>query len=302
MDARDLEYFIVVAERGNLSQAAEVLGLSQPALSKSLRRLEHSVGTKLVKRMPKGVELTTVGFALLAHARRLRLSFDDIGREVSELAQGHAGHLRIGSAPMQLEYLVSPACVALINETPKATIKLAIGNNAVLLPALQRGEFDLTVCATPKSPNDRLVQEPLYEDEFVIFCSERHRLAKRKRVTIPDLVNERWALATSTSFAPDMLRRMFNDAGFPPPNVVMETESLLPKLHLVSTTDVLGYASLRNVLPVAARFRLAALRFRDLPCFRTIGVSYRKDGYLPPLATRFIEILRRTVNKLAEKK
>jgi len=61
MELRDIEYFAVVAEHGNLRRAAESLGLSQPALSKSLRRLEKSMAAKLVKRTPKGVELTAVG-------------------------------------------------------------------------------------------------------------------------------------------------------------------------------------------------------------------------------------------------
>lgn len=294
MDARDLEYFVVVAECGNLSHASERLGLSQPALSKSLRRLEHSVGTKLVKRTPKGVELTAVGSALLTHALRLRLSFEEIGREMSELGQGRAGHLRIGSAPMQIEHLVSPACAALFSEAPKTTMQIAIANNDVLLPALHRGEFDVTVCGIPAVPKDDLIQEPLYEDEFVIFCSDRHRLAHRKRVTISDLAKERWALATPGSFAPRMLLRIFEERGFPPPTIVMETESLTPKVHLVASTDVLGYASLRNVLSFTQRYRLARLHFPDLPCIRTIGVSYRKNGYLPPVAVRFIEMLKKT--------
>jgi len=302
MDARDLEYFVIVAEHGNLSHAAELLGLSQPALSKSLRRLEHSVGTKLVKRTPKGVELTSVGSVLLTHARRLRLSFDEIEREMSELGQGHAGHLRIGSAPAQVEHILSPACAALFHEAPKATVQIAVGSNNVLLPALRRGEFDVTVCAIPAAPHDDLVQEPLYDDEFVIFCSNRHRLANRKRVTVSDLAKERWALSTSGTFARQMLLRMFNDSGCHPPAVVMETDSMVPKIHLVSTTDVLGYAPWRLIQAVAPRYRLARVRFRDLPCFRAVGAIYRKDGYLPPLATRFIEILKTTASNSGARK
>ena len=64
---RDIEYFIAIAKHGNLGRTAETLGLSQPALSKSLRRLESVLQTKLVKKVPKGVELTTVGTAFLAH-------------------------------------------------------------------------------------------------------------------------------------------------------------------------------------------------------------------------------------------
>jgi len=91
---RDIEYFAVVAEHGQLQRAAAALSLSQPALSKSVQRLEQAVGTKVLLRTPKGVELTQAGEALLGKARGLRLAFDAISREVADLGNGLVGHLR----------------------------------------------------------------------------------------------------------------------------------------------------------------------------------------------------------------
>jgi len=99
MDLRDIEYFAVVAQHGHLGRAAEALGLGQPALSMSLRRLEKSAQAKLVKRTPKGVELTAVGAALLSHAGKLRLARDDLAREVADLAHGRAGHFTSARVP-----------------------------------------------------------------------------------------------------------------------------------------------------------------------------------------------------------
>src|SRR5690349_3706904 len=110
MELRDLEYFAVIAQHRNLGRAAEELGLSQPALSKSLRRLEEAVDAKLVARTPKGVELTLEGDTLLAHVSRLRLSLRDIAREVSDLGHGKSGHLRIGVAPGPADYLLPSTC------------------------------------------------------------------------------------------------------------------------------------------------------------------------------------------------
>lgn len=99
MELRDIEYFAVVAEHGHLGRAAEALGLSTPALSKSLRRLEGSLQAKLVKRTPKGVELTAEGNALLSRVRGLRLSLADVTREIADLSQGRTGHLRVDAHP-----------------------------------------------------------------------------------------------------------------------------------------------------------------------------------------------------------
>ena len=99
MELRDIEYFEEIAEQRHLGRAAERLGLSQPALSKSLRRLEEAMQVKLFDRNAKGLELTAEGSLLLARARDLRLSLRNVAREVSELSEGRAGHLRIGVGP-----------------------------------------------------------------------------------------------------------------------------------------------------------------------------------------------------------
>ena len=85
MELRDIEYFAVVAEHGHVGRAAGSLEMSQSALSKSLRRIERSIGAKIVQRTPKGVELTATGSALLSHVRRLQLARDDVVREVADL-------------------------------------------------------------------------------------------------------------------------------------------------------------------------------------------------------------------------
>ncbi len=121
MELRDIDYFAVIAEQRHLGRAAEALGLSTAALSKSLRRLEQLAEAKLVRRTPKGVELTAVGKAVLAHVEQLRLARDDLVREVSDVAQGRAGNLRIGSGPSTAENTLPAACSALLNETPKVS-------------------------------------------------------------------------------------------------------------------------------------------------------------------------------------
>jgi DNA-binding transcriptional LysR family regulator len=298
LEARDLEYFAVVAGHGNLRRAADLLGLSQPALSKSLRRLEKSAGTKLVKRTPKGVELTAVGSALLGRARRLRLSFDDMEREIGDLVQGRAGHLRIGAAPVTVEHPVSPACTALLKDAPKLTLQITIGANNVLLPALRSGELDLIVSGVPAIAFDDLVQERIYDDEFVIYASANHRLAGRKRLTVSDLAGERFALSPSGTLATQMLRRLFEAGGFCLPVATMESPVALPKFYVVASSDVLGFASRREVHEGARRFRLVELSVEGLPWIRTIGASYRKDAYLSPATHRLIDLLKSTVREI----
>src|SRR3954471_23848850 len=105
MELRDIEYFGVIADHRNMRRAAEALGLTPPALSKSLRRLETAMEAKLVQRTGRGVELTPFGAALAVQARKLRLTLADITREAADLNGGRTGHLRIGAGPTDCELL-----------------------------------------------------------------------------------------------------------------------------------------------------------------------------------------------------
>lgn len=306
MDLRDIEYFAVVAQHGHLGRAAEALGLGQPALSMSLRRLERSAQAKLVKRTPKGVELTAVGSALLVHVSKLRLARDDLAREVADLAQGRAGHLRIGASPSNAEVFLPEACSALLIEAPKVTLSVAVLDNDALLPALRKGDLDIAVTHAQQGSQADLAQELFREDEFVVYCASNHRLAKRKSVTLDDLAHERWAISAAGAardgpVAPFTsllsLRRMFEVRGLPAPRITLVSDLVMFKLRAVARSDLVGVTVKANVHAAAGQLRLRILPVKGLDWLRPVAVAYRKDAYLSPAARRFIEILKATASK-----
>jgi DNA-binding transcriptional LysR family regulator len=299
MELRDIEYFAVVAEHRSIGRAAEALGLSQPALSKSLRRLERSVEAKVVKRTPKGVELTSVGSALLAQVRRLRLTLNDISREAADLSQGRAGHLRIGTPGGFALDLVPTACATLLKEAPKVTMKITVGDRDASMMGLRNGELDLAITTIQAPRHEDLGEEYLFDEEFVVYVSANHRLAKRKQLTLADLVHERWATGFISGPPERGLSQAFEDAGLPPPNIAIETAFLPIRYHLVAASDLLSFNSTRMVRYAAARFRIRELHVKDLAYTRRVGVYYRKDAYLSPAARRFIEILKATAKEIS---
>ena len=298
LELRDLEYFAVVARRGNVGRAAEELGLSQPALSKSLRRLEKAVGAKLVKRTPKGVDLTAVGSVLHARARGLRLSLDDVAREAEDLGQGRAGHLRIGTGARYAADVVPAACAALLKEAPDVTCSITAGEVELVAEALLRGELDLSVMASPQVSNDEVVREQLWDDEVVVFASTNHRLAGKKQVTLADIAQERWALGKIGN-ARERLFRAFAQNGLPPPKVAVETNALLLRRKLLPMTDLLGLGPRQLFQAGESRERLTEIPVKGLAGRQSVSVYYRKDAYLSPAAKRFIEILKATAKDIA---
>jgi DNA-binding transcriptional LysR family regulator len=301
MELRDIEYFAAVAEYGHLGRAAESLGLSQPALSKSLRRLEQAVGGRLVRRTPKGVELTAEGSALLLRVRELRMSLKDIEREITELSQGRVGHLRIGIGEATGEHLLGNAISALLKDAPRVTLKLGTSDNDVMLPALRDGRLDLVINYLPPTLPEGLTQEQLYDEEMVVCASADHRLAGLKRVKLTDLVQERWASSESVLPGPQWLRRAFEDRGLPPPRVAVESRAVRVRFQSLASSGLLGFTS-RSVFEQGAQaFRLTQLPVRDLAWTRAVGVIHRTDAYLSPAARRLIEILRLMAHNLPSK-
>jgi len=299
LELRDIEYFVKIAETGNVGRAAVALGLSQPALSKSLRRLEAELQTKLVKKVAKGIELTTVGTAFLAQVRRIRLSLEDVSHEVADLCQGRAGHLRIGCGPDMVDFLVQRACDAFLKIAPKATFSVQVAINDVLFPALRTGVHDLIVSELPPSPDEDFIHEYLMDDEFCVFASARHRVARQKRATMAELAQQQWAMTTPNALSRLKLVRAFEDHGLALPKIIFETNSLPLILRMVATSDLLGFVSKRVVRTADPKLHLAELQVEGATWPRRVGMSYRKDAYISPAAQQFIEILKATAKSIA---
>ncbi len=297
---RDVEYFAAIAEHGQVQRAAAALGLSQPALSKSLRRLELAMNAKLLIRTPKGVDLTSVGTALLARVKQLRLSLDNVTREIADLSEGRAGHLRIGMAAV-LAHVVPTVCADLIEEAPRLTLQLTMAAHGPLVASLRNSTLDVAVSATIDPRQEDLVEEYLYDEESAIYAAANHRLANRKRITLAELAAERWALPSLERGAGWLLTQAFAKAGLSPPKCVVETTSEMAKFHLAAKSDLLTYGSKPVADYAAGHLGIVELRVAGLSGNRRVCVTYRKDAYLPPAAFRFIEMLKATAKNITAK-
>jgi len=294
MDLRDIEYFAVIAEHGHLGRAAEALGMGQPALSISLRRLENSANAKLVKRTPKGVELTDIGRVLLSHVERLKLARRDLAREISDQAHAQAGHLCVGASPATAHGYLADACASLVKDGARITVDVSVAaSTRALLHMLQKGELDIIVPHMLAPPPEGVVRELLWEDEFVVYASVRHRLAKMKSVALADMVHERWATTmTSAVLASQSLQQTFQERGLPIPQIALTSDSALMNHQMVATAGLLGVYSRRPLERLAGHLGLKIIPVRDLKWIRPVYAAYRGDGYLSPLARRLIEILK----------
>jgi DNA-binding transcriptional LysR family regulator len=297
MQLRDLEYFLAIAKHGNLSRASEPLGLSPAALSKSLRRLEESVQARLVERVPKGVALTTAGAALLGQISRLKLTMEDVARQAADLSRGHAGHIRIGLSGADCEAELAAAYSVLLRDSPELTLELTASINDVMVPRLLAGELDMVINVIPAVPFEGTVHELLFEDEFVVFASTRHRLARRRNLSLADIAEERWSLSMPDAHSRKFVERVFLEHGHRPPRVAVEIRTVRMRLQMLARTELVAVGSRRVLRGAAKSFGLVQLPIKALTWSRPVGVIYRKDGYVLPAARRLVELLKLELRK-----
>ena len=287
MDIRDLAYFETIAEIGHLGRAAEQLGRTQPALTKCVRRLETAIGSELFSRAGRGLQLTTVGEALLSRARRLRSAMDEALREVTEFAQGVAGHVRIGAGATMAAYLLPEVCRVLTTSTPGVTVEILLARKDVLREALRAGEIDVVVGPVLAGEEREFAIKIFGADEVVVVAPRGHPLCGRK-VTIEHLAQYKWVLPAESVAMRQWLKRVFEANGLLGPQVQIETNSILLLPRLISHTSLLSFTSTRNLGGDRVGAHLERLDIDVTTMRRHLGIVHRKNSYLSPAATRFV--------------
>ena len=189
LSLRDLDYAVAVAQTRHFGRAAERCGVSQPALSEQVRKLEALLGVVLFERGRRGVQVTAEGQALLTQAERVLAEAHGLVEMAGGANEPLARTLRLSAiqtlGPYYLPHLVRQVRAA----HPRLTLRLEEGRTAPLLDSLRAGGTDLVLAALPL-PGDGLATAPLFIEPFVLVCPAGHRLASLPRLSLPDLASE----------------------------------------------------------------------------------------------------------------
>lgn len=186
LSLRDLEYAVSVAETRHFGRAAERCGVSQPALSEQIRKLEALLGVALFERLARRVEVTAQGAVLLAQARSVMRE----ARGLLDLAQQQAaplsGPLRVGVIATLGPYYLPGVLRDVRGRFPELVLRLQEGRTAGLVAALEQGELDAALIALP-APSDNLACQPLFFEPFLLACPLGHPLLEAPDLSIEAL-------------------------------------------------------------------------------------------------------------------
>lgn len=190
MELRNIEYFLAVAAEGSMRAAAKTLGLTQPALTKAMRRLEDEAGVSLFDRRSRGVSLTVYGQCFLRHARNIRAGMADAECEIQALRSGTSGLVRIGAGPAWQTRVLPEAIARFRDERPAVQLLIGGGTDDVLKAELRKGALDLVVAAMPEGAEaPDLEGRALLDDEYRVIADAGHPLHANRDARMADLLD-----------------------------------------------------------------------------------------------------------------
>lgn len=222
MTTQQLQAFVAVAERRQLTEAARQLGLSQPTLSRQVQALEKELGARLLTRTARGVVLTDAGVKFLGHAREALDALRAGTTELHELTQSPRGPVSLGTLPTVGAYLLPPLLQAFGKRFPEVRLRVAEALAPELEERVASGELDLAVLTLPLSRVD-LVTQKLWEEPFVLMVPRGHRLGQSKRpVQLSEVAGEPLVMLPGTT-ASEALRLACESVG-QEPRVAMEVD------------------------------------------------------------------------------
>ena len=293
MKLHQLRDYLAIAEKGSIRAAAKHLGISQPALSRSVRSLEQEVGTSLLERHAGGALLTELGRAF---ARRSGAAYQELRRALEELQQ-----LQGVMQGKVVSCLSSLSHVALVPEAlplfrrrfPKIELRVIEGVYPVIERRLLDGMIDFYVGPVPTGGIAAgLRQEMLFENRRAVLARHGHPL--RHATSLAELVGADW-ITTSITEDPGLeFSDLFVRHGLPRPNLALVTESLLTWLLGLTTTDMLAISPERYIASSVINQHVIRIPVKEPISGFPIMLVERASIPLTPAAEYFADLLRRT--------
>lgn len=185
MELDQLQYFLAVAEHGSFTRAAEQSHLSQPALSRSISRLEEEIGQPVFERQSRSVVLTDAGRLLQSRARQILALVEDTKAEISD--DGRTGRIRLGAIPTIAPFFLPELLGDFAQAFPEATVTVQEDTTDNLLRRCGQGEVDVTFLALPIQAKYLHVEE-LFEEELLLVLPQKHPLNEKKQIHLDDVV------------------------------------------------------------------------------------------------------------------
>jgi DNA-binding transcriptional LysR family regulator len=301
-----LRHAVTLAEHKNFRRAAEVLNLTQPALSRSIQSLERTLGVRLFDRSRGGVELTTLGRLVLDRAREILAAVGELEHEVALMQGLSAGTLEVSLGPFPAALSGRPALANFVATYPEIQCRVRVAGYSRVADDVAQGHCELGVADLEVASERGLTTEVLVDRRVYLFARPQHPLASQRRCTVDDAMRYPWAGIRAPSRIGPHLPADPGRAGhwdgatgeFVP---VLEFDVVSDLLPLARESEFLVAATLTMAEDDLKAGTLAVVKF-SAPWLKLFyGFISRPNRTLSPATLRFQEIVREIEAELDER-
>jgi DNA-binding transcriptional LysR family regulator len=293
VDPRHLVQLYTIVEVGSFVAAAERLGLTQPGLSRNIRILEARIGVKLLNRGKHGATPTDEGKVLAAYGRTLRELTQQAATIGTSVQRGEIGELRVGASFTIANGLIAEPVSRFLDRRPKASVRVIPGPTPQLLQELDAGQLDLVVGGIQLVAEQHGVRfEPLVENQLVVIGRRDHPLSSLDPVPLAALLEARWIVCSQHDPLRADVERGMSSLGLSRECVALETGSTSLVVDVLTQTDFLTMVPSAFASSLVADGNISRLNLETKFTLRPLGVAYRSNGDIPPVALAFMKVLR----------
>jgi LysR family transcriptional regulator, transcription activator of glutamate synthase operon len=290
MELRQIQYFIEVAKREHVTEAANVMHVAQSAVSRQIFNLEQELGVELFIREGRNVKLTPIGRVFLEHMKEAMQVIDNAKREVEEFLDPQKGTIRIGFPSSLANYTLPTAISAFRDQYPLVKFKLIQGTYYYLTDAVINGEIDIAVLGPVPKEIKKLKSEVLFQERFVALLPSNHPLAENRSITLSQLREDQFVLFPIGFVLRDIVVNACKQNGFYP-DVSFEGQDIDAIKGLVSAG--LGVTLIPEITLIDNYPRSTVkVPVIEPEVTRSVGVVIPKERELLPTEKLFYEFLR----------
>jgi DNA-binding transcriptional LysR family regulator len=292
-----LRDFLAAVKAGSLRGGAQALGISQPAITKSVRQLEDELRVKLLQRSGRGATATQAGKALLTRARVIQAELAKIEQDLDELRGRRGGSVVVGVSPAAAVLLVPEAVQGLRRSAPEVRVRFVEGLAHSLMALVRDETLDFSIALKLNDKPDSAIRfTPLVRVQMIIAGRRGHPLANAK--SLRELAEASW-ITFSQPGREGFVDRSHRAAGLPPPRAVVQCESYASALALMARTDAIGLIVPQLLEEPYCKGALQPIRIREPIPAQTFGIFRRVDAPLSPAASAMAEAVKAAARELA---
>lgn len=290
LELRQIKYFIEVAKREHVTEAANALHVAQSAVSRQIFNLEEELGVDLFIREGRSVRLTRIGQVFLEHMERAINVIDDAKQVVEEYVDPEKGTIHIGFSASLASYILPTAIYYFRKEYPDVKFELNQGSYSELIEAVIKGEINIAIAGPLPSEQGKIKSTVLFTENIVALLPSNHPLANRSSIKLNELRDDSFVLFPKGYILRDVIMEGCLQRGFQP-NVSFEGKDLDAIKGLVSAglgVTLIPEVTIVDCLPRAT----VKIPITEPSLKRSVGSIIPKERELLPTEKLFHQFIK----------